>query len=76
MSFSWKASKTYIAPCEIPALEHEAGNDAVEATVLVAEPLLARAQSAEVFGGLWYVVGVEFEDDSSRWACAGQGVRA
>ena len=48
----------------------------MEATVLVAESLLARAQSAEVFSSLWYVLGVELEDDSSRWACAGQGVSA
>ena len=47
----------------------------MEATTLVAEPLLARAKSAEVFGGLWYVVGVELEDDSGWWACVGQGVR-
>ena len=48
----------------------------MEATVLVAKPFLARAQSAEVFGRLWYILGVELEDNSSRWTCAGQGVSA
>lgn len=68
--------ETYIAPREIPTLEHEPGDNAVKATVLVAKPLLARAQSAEVFSGSWYVLGVEFENDSSRWACAGHDIRA
>ena len=40
----------------------------MEATTLIAIPPLIRAKSAEVFGGYWYVVVEELEDDSSRWA--------
>lgn len=43
----------------------------MEAAALVTKTLLARAKRAEVFRGDWYVA-VELEDDSSRWACAGQ----
>lgn len=48
----------------------------MEAATRIAESLLIRAKSAEVFCGNWYFLAVEPEDDSSRWACAGQGVKA
>lgn len=48
----------------------------MEATTLIAKTLVVRAKSAEIFGGLWYVLAEELEDDSSRWAFAGQRVRA
>ena len=48
----------------------------MEAATLIAKPFLPRAKSAEVFSSLWHNVTVELEDDSSRWACAGQVIRA
>lgn len=42
---------------------------------LIAKPLLARAESAEILGSLRHNVAVELEDYSSRWAYAGQSVR-
>ena len=39
-----------IAVDEIAALTHEAGNDAMKGRILVAEALLAGAQSAEILG--------------------------
>ena len=67
---------TYITPREIPTLEHEARDNPMEFATLVTKPLLSRAKSAEVLSGLWHNVAVELEDDSSRWACAGQGFSA
>ena len=66
---------TYITPCEIPTLEHETGNDTMEATSLIAEALFASAKSTKVFGGLGHDVGVELEDHSRGGACAAQGIR-
>ena len=48
----------------------------MEAATLIAESFLIRAKSAEILSGNWHDVAVELEDDSSRWACAGRGVRA
>lgn len=48
----------------------------MEGTPLIARPLLGRAKSAEVCGGLWYVLVKELEDDSSGRTCAGRGIRA
>lgn len=47
----------------------------MEAATFIAKPLLARAKGAEIFGSLWYLLAVEVEDNSSGWACVGQGVR-
>lgn len=57
-----------ITPRKITALKHEPGNNPMEAATRIAESLLIRAKSAEVFCGNWYFLAVEPEDDSSRWA--------
>ena len=67
---------TYVTPGKIPTLEHEPGNDPMEAASLIAKPFLARTKSAEVLGSLRHDVTVELEDDSSRGTCAAQNVRA
>lgn len=48
----------------------------MEAATLIAKPFLARAKSAEILSSLWHNVTVELENDSRRWACAGQVIRA
>lgn len=67
---------TYVTPREIATLEHESRNNSMEAATLIAKPFLARAKSAEILSSLWHNVSVELENDSSRWACAGQVIRA
>ena len=67
---------TYITPRKIPTLEHEAGNNPMKTATLIAKALLSRAKSAEVFSRLWYNITVELEDDSSRWACEYERIRA
>lgn len=47
----------------------------MEFAPLIAKPFLPRAESAEVLGRLGHDIAVKLEDDSSRWACAGRGVR-
>lgn len=66
---------TYITPGEIATLKHEPRNNPMEAATLITKPFLLRAKGSEVLGSCWYDA-VEIEDDSSWWACAGQGVRA
>ena len=51
---------------EVSALEHEVGDDTVEAGALVTEPVLARGQFTEVAGSLWDDVVEEFEGDATR----------
>jgi len=55
-----------VAPGEVTALEHEAGDDSVEGAALEAEALLASAEGSEVLGGLGDDVVVEGEVDSLR----------
>lgn len=47
----------------------------MEFAPLIAKPFLPRAESAEVLSRLGHNIAVKLEDDSSRWACAGQVVR-
>lgn len=54
---------------EVTTLEHELGDDAVERRALVAEALLAGAESAEVLGGLGDDVVVEGEVDATGLLC-------
>ena len=54
---------------EVTTLEHEVGDDAVERGALVAEALLAGAESAEVLGGLGDNVTEEVEVDAARLLC-------
>jgi len=55
---------------EVTTLAHESGNDAMESGFLVAEALLAGAESAEVLARLGADVGVERHDDTARGATA------
>ena len=57
---------TYVTTSEVPTLEHELGDDAVELAALVAEALLAGAEGAEVLGGLGDDVVEELEVDAAR----------
>lgn len=57
----------------VTTLEHELGDDTVEARAGVAEALLASAESTEVGGRLGDNVVKELEDDAARGGvCAGQ----
>jgi len=58
--------KAYIATGEVTTLEHELGDDTVESRALVAEALLAGAESAEVLGGLGDDIVVKVEVDPTR----------
>lgn len=51
---------------EVTALEHELGDDTVEARARVAKAVLARCELAEVPRGLGHDVVVELEDDAPR----------
>lgn len=46
---------------EIASLAHEVWNDAMETGSLVAETLLAGAQSTEIFGGLRHNIGAQLK---------------
>lgn len=56
---------THVATGEVTTLEHEVRDDTVERRALVAETLLAGAESAEVLGGLGDLVIVEVEVDAA-----------
>ena len=62
----------YVTAGEVTALEHEVGDDTVERRALVAEALLAGAESAEVLGGLGDNVVKEVEVDATGLLC-GEG---
>lgn len=53
-----------VTSSEVPTLEHEFGDDAVEAGALVPETFLTGAEGAEVLGGAGDDVVVEVEDDA------------
>lgn len=58
--------ETNVATGEVTALKHELGDDAVEGRALVAEALLASAESTEVLGGLGNDVVEQLEVDATR----------
>ena len=60
--FEWD---TDVATSEVTTLKHELRNDAVELGALVAEALLASAESTEVLGGLGSHIVVELEVDAA-----------
>lgn len=62
--FEW-GSITYVTAGEVTTLEHEVRDDTVERRALVAETLLAGAESAEVLGGLGDLVIEEVEVDAA-----------
>lgn len=55
----------YVATGEVTTLEHELRDDAVESGALVAEALLASAESTEVLDGLRDGLVVEVEVDAT-----------
>ncbi len=63
---------SYVATGEVTTLEHELGNDAVEGRALVAESLLASAESAEVLGSLGDNIVKEVEVDATLLDCNGK----
>jgi hypothetical protein len=56
---------TYVATGEVTTLKHEVRDDSVEGRALVAETLLASAESTEVLGGLGDLVVEEVEVDAA-----------
>jgi len=62
-------SGAYVAASEVTALEHEFRNHTVELAALVAEALLAGAESTEVLDGLRGHVVVELEVDAAGAGC-------
>jgi hypothetical protein len=56
----------YVVAGEVTALEHEVGDNAVEAGSLVAESVLASAELPEVAGGLGDNIVEEVEGDAAR----------
>ncbi len=56
---------------EVAALAHKVGDDAVERGPLVAEPLLAGAEGAEVLGRLGHDVGPQLHDDAAQGLAVG-----
>lgn len=59
----------YVTTGEVTTLEHEVRDDTVEGRALVAEALLAGAESAEVLSGLGDDVIKEVEVDAALLAC-------
>ena len=51
---------------EVSSLAHKVGDDTMESAALVAEPLLASAQSTEIFCRLLNHVIKEMQDDSTQ----------
>jgi hypothetical protein len=58
-------TETYVTTGEVTTLEHEVGDDSVERRALVAETLLASAESTEVLSGLGDLLVVEVEVDAT-----------
>ena len=63
-------AKTYVAAGEVTALEHELRDDSVEGRALVAEALLASAESAEVLSSLRDDIVEEVEVDATGLLCS------
>ena len=61
--------KTYVTTGEVTTLEHELGDHAVEGRALVAEALLASAESAEVGGSLGDDIVEQLEGDAAGLFC-------
>ena len=61
--------QSYIATGEVASLKHELRNDSVESAALVAEALLASAESTEVLDGLGNYIIVEVEVDATLLGC-------
>lgn len=68
-----KVVVTHVTTGEVAALEHEIRDDTVELGASVAEPLLARGQSAKVLDRLGDYIVKELEVDATLLSCgAGQ----
>lgn len=52
--------------CEVTTLEHEVGDDTVEAGASIAEALLTSGKSAEVLSSLGNDIVVELKDDAAK----------
>jgi len=60
---------TYVAAGEVTTLKHKVRDDTVESRALVAEALLAGAESTEVRGGLGDNIIVEVEGNATGLDC-------
>lgn len=61
--------KTYVAVGEVTTLEHELGDDTVEDRALVAEALLAGAESTEVLGSVGSDIAAQLHDNAASGLC-------
>ena len=59
---------------EVSTLEHEFGNDTVEAGALIAKAVLACSKLTEVLGSFGYYVVIELELDAARRAAADRDI--
>lgn len=57
---------TYVVVGEVTTLEHEVGDDTVEAGASITEALLTSGKSAEVLGSLGDDIIVQLEDDTAK----------
>lgn len=64
-----KGGSSYVAAGEVSTLKHEVRDDAVERGALVAEALLASAESTEVLSGLGDDVIKQVEGDATGLGC-------
>lgn len=62
----YRAAAGAISLCDVPALNHELGDDAVNCRTRIAEALVARGELAEVAGGVGTDGVVELEYYSSK----------
>lgn len=62
-SLGW--NRAYVSTGEVTTLKHEAGDDTVEARVLVAETLLSGAEGTEVLNGFGDFVVEEVHNDAA-----------
>jgi hypothetical protein len=69
VSVSFHSVLTDVTTSEVTTLQHELRDDAVERRALVAEALLAGAESTEVLGSLGDYIIVEIEVDASSVGC-------
>jgi hypothetical protein len=69
VSISFHSVLTDVTTSEVTTLQHELRDDAVERRALVAEALLAGAESTEVLGSLGDYIIVEIEVDASSVGC-------
>ena len=72
LKISFILKYTYVTTGEVTALKHELRDDTVEGRALVAETLLAGAESSEVLSRLGDYIVEEVEVDTTGLLCNGK----